>query len=105
MTIAILNFIFITVLSLPTRLWNLSLTYITGAPGATVSFTDRLAVRAEVLLRFRAPVNTAGVFVLLLPVIIHLLAAHVAAGDFQFGSGSFRGFHKFNARRQSACVG
>src|SRR5438105_212683 len=84
MTTAILNFIFITFLSLPTRLWNLSLTYITGAPGATVSFTDRLAVRAEVLLRFRAPVNAAGILVLRLAVIIHFLATHVAAGNLNF---------------------
>src|SRR2546421_15769 len=101
MRTAMLNFIFITILSFT----NSMLTYITRPSRATVGFTDRLAVRAEVLLRLRAPVNAAGVFVLLLPLVIHFLATHVAAGNFRFGSGSFRRFHKFNARRQPVCVG
>src|SRR5713101_2874786 len=72
---------------------NSILTYITGAPRATIGFAGRLAVRAEVLLGLRAPIDAAGELILHLAVIIHFLAAQIAAGDLKRSRRSFGGVH------------
>src|ERR1043166_8081596 len=61
-------------------LWRL--TYITSASIATFSFSRRLAVRAEALVGFHAPINPAGAIILGLArvFVIHFLAAQIAAG-------------------------
>src|SRR6266481_3759115 len=69
------------------------LTYITGTPRATIGFAGRLAVRAEVLLGLRAPINAAGECILDLAVIIHFLAAQIAARRLTLGRRSFGGVH------------
>src|SRR6266545_2127240 len=76
---AMLAFNFITVLSRKFRRLNLTLTYITGPSRATFGFADRLAVGAKVLLGPGTPVNAAGIGVLLTSVVVHFLAAQVAA--------------------------
>src|SRR5919198_3632362 len=81
--IAALNFIFISFdLSCSTGPQNLSLTYITGAPRATVGFAGWLAVGAEVFAGHAAPVDPAGKLVLGLAggLIVHLFAPKIAAG-------------------------
>src|SRR6266852_7611928 len=70
------------------------LTYITGAPRATIGFAGWLAVRADVLLGLRAPIDAAGELILHLAVIIHFLAAQIAARRLKLGSRSFGGVHK-----------
>ena len=62
------------------------LTYITGAPGATLGFADRLVVGSEALAGLAAPVNPAGKLVLGLAgrLMKHFFAAQVAAEDMQF---------------------
>src|SRR5438093_12946669 len=62
------------------------LTYITGAPGATLGFADRLVVGSEALAGLAAPVNSAGKLVLGLAgrLMKHFLAAQVAAEDLPF---------------------
>src|SRR6266516_30351 len=85
--IAKLNFIFIKfVLSCGVKSHNVMLTYITGAPGATLGFADRLVVGSEVLAGLAAPVDPAGKLVLGLAgrLIKHFLAAQVAAEHLQF---------------------
>src|SRR5438128_11380908 len=95
---AMIGFIFIT-LSFPyIPTLKSALTYITGSSGATVGFTRRLAVRAEVLVGLRAPVSVAGKFVVRVPLVVHFLAAQIAAGNLEVGRrGS--GLHNFNERR------
>src|SRR6266849_687865 len=72
---------------------NSILTYITGAARATIGFAGRLAIRAEVLLGLRAPINAAGELILYLAMIIHFLAAQIAARRLKLGSRSFGGVH------------
>ena len=72
---------------------NSILTYITGTPRATIGFAGRLAVRPEVLLGLRAPIDAAGELILHLAVIIHFLAAQIAARRRKLGSRSFGGVH------------
>src|ERR1044071_1264315 len=79
---AILNFIFINDPFF--RVIKLLSTYITGSAPATIGFACRLAIGPEILVGPRTPVNAAGVFILLLPVIIHFLATEIAAGQWQF---------------------
>src|SRR6185295_6249540 len=60
---------------------------------------DGLAVRAEVFLRLAAPEDAGGKFVIFLPLtlIIHLLAAQLAAGSLELG-GVFGRVHKLVRR-------
>src|SRR5438093_3527447 len=76
------------------RLQNLRLTYITRPARATFHFADCLPVRAEAVLSFRAPIKPAGEGVILLPcrLIVHFLAAQVAAGNRKLGR-CLRGIH------------
>jgi hypothetical protein len=62
------------------------LTYITGAPGATFGFPDRLVVGPEVLAGLAAPVDSAGKLVLGLAgrLMKHFFAAQIAAEQVQF---------------------
>jgi len=67
---------------------GLGSTHVTTAPRAALGFADRLAVRAEVLLRLAAPEDAGGKFVIFLPLtlIIHFLAAHLAAESLELGA-------------------
>jgi hypothetical protein len=65
----------------------LPLIYKTAASRATILFAAGLAVGAEAFVGLRAPIDAAGEGIVLLAgaLIIHFLAAQVAAGDLELG--------------------
>lgn len=68
---------------------------VTPTSCATLGFAGGLAVRAEVFLRLAAPEDAGGKLVLFLAVtlVVHLLAAQLAAGTFEL-RGIFGSVHK-----------
>src|SRR5437773_5057715 len=62
-------------------------TYITRAPGATMVFSDGLAIRPKAFLSFQAPINPARelIFLFIGALVIHFLIAKMPARKTKFG--------------------